>query len=66
MNKKTDNENSTKEFQEILILLKKALTFYVIEGQDRMIENEEYELYKEQYPFVEYYYFKEDFKCEWG
>ena len=31
MNKKTDNEDSTKEFQEILILLKKALTFYVIE-----------------------------------
>jgi hypothetical protein len=65
MDKKTDNEQFINEFKEILLLLKKALIIYVSEGHDRIIENEEYELYKEQYPFDEYYYFKEKFRCEW-
>ena len=65
MNKKADNEGFAKEFQEILVLLKKALIIYISEGHERIIENEEYELYKEQYPFDEYYFFKEDFRCEW-
>ena len=30
-----------------------------------MREEEEYKLYREQYPFEEYYYFKEEFKSEW-
>ena len=65
MNKKTDNEGSTEEFQEIFILLKKALTIYISEGRERIIENEEYRLYKQQYPFDEYYYFEEKFNSEW-
>ena len=60
MDEETDNE-----FKEILILLKKALVIYVNEGQEKIKENEEYELYKQQYPFDEYYYFKEVFKWEW-
>ena len=52
-------------FIEMLTLLKKALLIYVKEGQERKIEKEEYELYKVQYPFEEYYYFKEEFKCKW-
>ena len=43
----------------MLTLLKKALLIYVKEGQERMREEEEYELYREQYPFEEYYHFKE-------
>jgi len=46
-------------FIEMLTLLKKALLIYVKEGQERMREEEEYELYREQYPFEEYYHFKE-------
>jgi hypothetical protein len=65
MNKKTDNEGSTEEFQEIFILLNKALTIYISEGRERIIENEEYRLYKQQYPFDEYYYFEEKFNSEW-
>ena len=57
----TDNGN----FREIIALLKKALTIYVHEGQERMREEEEYGLYKEQYPFDEYYHYEEDFKLEW-
>ena len=49
----------------MLILLKRALLIYVKEGQERKIEQEEYNLYKVQYPFEEYYYFKEEFKCKW-
>ena len=60
MDKETNNE-----FIEILILLKEALLIYVKEGQERKIEQEEYNLYKVQYPFEEYYYFKEEFKCKW-
>ena len=59
-----DKETSS-ELKEMLILLKKALLIYVKEGQGRIIEEEEYELYKEQYPFDEYYYFKDEFKCQW-
>jgi len=65
MDKKTDNEPFINEFKEILLLLKKALIIYVSEGRERMIDNEEYELYKEQYPFEEYYYFELDFKQKW-
>ena len=59
-----DKETSS-ELKEMLILLKKALLIYVKEGQGRIIEEEEYELYKEQYSFDEYYYFKDEFKCQW-
>ena len=31
----------------------------------RIREEEEYELYRVQYPFDEYYHFKEEFKGEW-
>ena len=65
MNKKTDNEDSTEEIQKIFILLKRALIIYIKEGSERIIENEEYGLYKQQYPFDEYYYFKEKFRSEW-
>ena len=64
MEKGKNNTNSVN-FREILTLLKKALKIYVHEGQERMREEEEYELYREQYPFEEYYYFKDEFKCEW-
>ena len=64
MEKKENNTNSGN-FREIITLLKMALTMYVYEGQEKMREEEEYNLYKEQYPFEEYYHFKEEFKCEW-
>ena len=64
MEKEENNTNSVN-FREILTLLKKALKIYVHEGQERMREEEEYELYREQYPFEEYYYYKDEFKCEW-
>lgn len=64
MEKDETNTNSVN-FREIITLLKKALTIYVYEGQEKMREEEEYRLYREQYPFEEYYYFKEDFKSEW-
>ena len=64
MEKDESNTNGVN-FREILTLLKKALTIYVHEGQERMREEEEYELYRAQYPFDEYYQFKEEFKLEW-
>ena len=64
MEKEENNTNSVN-FREILTLLKKALKIYVHEGQERMREEEEYALYREQYPFDEYYHFKEEFKCKW-
>ena len=64
MEKEKNNTNSVN-FREIIVLLKRALTIYVHEGQERMREEEEYKLYREQYPFEEYYYFKEEFKCKW-
>ena len=65
MSEKKDNNNSIKEFREVIFLLKNALAIYVAEGRERIMEEEEYVLYKEQYPFDEYYHFKEAFKCEW-
>jgi hypothetical protein len=62
---KEENNTGSGNFREIITLLKKALTIYVHEGQERIREEEEYELYREQYPFDEYYHFKEEFKCEW-
>ena len=62
---KEENNIHSENFREIITLLKKALTMYVYEGQEKMREEEEYRLYREQYPFEEYYYFKEEFKCEW-
>ena len=62
---KDENNTNSENFREIIALLKKALTMYVCEGQERIREQEEYELYREQYPFEEYYQFKEEFKCKW-
>jgi len=61
---KEENNINSGNFSEIISLLKKALTIYVHEGQER-IREEEYELYREQYPFDEYYCFKEEFKYKW-
>jgi len=60
MNKKINNE-----LKQVLVLLKEALRIYVKEGQERIIQQEEYEMYKQQYPYDEYYYFEEEFKCNW-
>ncbi|MDC3309853.1 hypothetical protein OAV45_00295 [Candidatus Poseidoniales archaeon] len=62
---KEENNIDSGNFREIIALLKKALTMYVYEGQEKMREEEEYKLYREQYPFEEYYHFKEEFKCKW-
>ena len=62
---KEKNNTDSGNFREIITLLKKALAMYVYEGQEKMREEEEYRLYREQYPFEEYYHFKEEFKCEW-
>ena len=63
MEKEENNTNSVN-FSEILALLNKALTIYVLEGQER-IREEEYLLYREQYPFEEYYHYKDEFKNRW-
>jgi len=62
---KEENNTNSGNFREIIALLKKALTIYVHEGQERIREEEEYELYRQQYPFEEYFYFKEEFKIKW-
>ena len=62
---KRKNNTDSGNFREIIALLKKALTIYVHEGQERIREEEEYELYREQYPFDEYYQYKEEFKNRW-
>ena len=62
---KEENNIDSVNFREIISLLKKALTMYVYESQERRREEEEYNLYREQYPFEEYYNFKEEFKGEW-
>ena len=62
---KDENNIDSENFREIITLLKKALAMYVYEGQQKMREEEEYKLYREQYPFEEYYHFKEEFKLEW-
>ena len=66
MEKEENNKVDRGTFREIIALLKKALTMYVYEGQEKMREEEEYNLYREQYPFEEYYHFKEEFKHEWA
>ena len=58
-------EERKNEVKRMLTLLKKALEIYVKEGQERIIEEEEYKMYKEQYPFEEYYYYEEDFSQYW-
>ena len=60
------NNTNSGNFREIITLLKRALTMYVYEGQERRREEEEYKLYREQYPFEEYYHFEEEFKSKWG
>jgi len=62
---KEENYTNSVNFREILTLLKKALKIYVHEGQERIREEEEYRLYKEQYPFNEYFYYEEDFSQYW-
>jgi hypothetical protein len=62
---KEENNIGSENFREIIALLKRALAMYVYEGQEKMREEEEYNLYREQYPFDEYYYYKEEFKNEW-
>ena len=62
---KEKNNTSSGNFREIITLLKRALEMYVYEGQEKMREEEEYKLYREQYPFDEYYHYEEDFKLEW-
>jgi len=65
MEKEENNIGNSGNFREIMTLLKKALTMYVYEGQEKMREEEEYKMYREQYPFDEYYHFKEEFKLKW-
>ena len=62
---KEENNTDSGNFREIIALLKKALGIYVHVGQERIREEEEYKMYKVQYPFEEYYHFKEEFKCKW-
>ena len=62
---KEENELGSVNLIQIITLLKKALSIYVHEGQEKIREEEEYKLYREQYPFEEYYHFKEEFKLEW-
>ena len=64
MEKDGTNTNGVN-FREIIALLKRALEMYVYEGQERRREEEEYKLYREQYPFEEYYHYKEEFKSKW-
>ena len=65
MEKEENNIGNSGNFREIMTLLKKALTMYVHESQERITEQEEYELYKEQYPFDEYYSFEQEFRAKW-
>ena len=62
---KEENNTSSGNFKEIITLLKRALEMYVYEGQEKMREEEEYKLYREQYPFEEYYNFEQEFKSKW-
>ena len=63
MEKDGTNTNGVN-FREIIALLKRALEMYVYEGQERRREEEEYKLYREQYPYEEYYHIEEEFKSE--
>jgi len=62
---KGKNNTDSGNFREIIALLKTALEMYVYEGQEKIREEEEYKLYREQYPFEEYYHYKEEFKSKW-
>lgn len=62
---KEENNTGSGNFREIIALLKRALEMYIYEGKEKMREEEEYKLYREQYPFEEYYHFKECFKSRW-
>ena len=59
------SEEINNEVKRMLTLVKKALELYVIQREEEMREEEEYELYKEQYPFEEYYSFKQEFCYYW-
>ena len=39
---KEENNTNSGNFREIIALLKKALSIYIHEGQERRIENEDY------------------------
>ena len=65
MEKEENNIGNSGNFREIMTLLKKALTMYVYEGQEKMREEEEHKMYREQYPFDEYSHLKEEFKLKW-
>ena len=59
-------EHGERVFDSLVFNLEShQMGIYVHEGQERMREEEEYELYKEQYPFDEYYHFKEEFRLKW-
>jgi hypothetical protein len=62
---KEKNNAVSGNFREIITLLKRALTMYVYEGQERIREEEEYKSYREQYPFDEFYSFEQEFKLKW-
>ena len=62
---KEENNIGSGNFREIMTLLKRALAIYIHEGQER-IREEEYRLYREQYPYDEYFYFEEEFKNKWN
>ena len=63
---KEENNTGSGNFREIIALLKRALAIYIHEGQERIREEEEYRLYREQYPYDEYFYFEEKFKNKWN
>jgi hypothetical protein len=63
---KDENNTGSGNFREIIALLKRALAIYIHEGQERIREEEEYRLYREQYPYDEYFYFEEKFKNKWN
>ena len=61
---KEENNTDSGNFREIIAFLIETLTIYAYGGQKK-IREEEHKLYREQYPFEEYYYFKEDFRFKW-
>ena len=65
MEKERRNTGDSVKFNKIMSLLKKALEMYVYGGKEKIREEEEYKLYRKQYPFEKYYYFKEEFKYKW-
>ena len=59
------DKETVNEIKELLIHLKNALQIYAKEEQEKIIEREEDEFYRELYPFDEYYCFKQYFIQEW-